>query len=179
MAIEYEKKIKNQLEVLKRIDAYIGTTNTKCTVIMSYCAAAIAFTFVFLRELDLDKASLVLMVSVGVFTALALAFAIFCLVLATLTILPITYSNPKYHTGKSLIFYGDINDFDDGAAGYAKKINETSDEEFLDDLNSQIYTLSTIAKKKFTHIKLLSVALIIHFACISIFLILGVIYFLG
>lgn len=179
MAIDYEKKIKNQLEVLKRIDAYIGATNTKCTIIMSYCAAAIAFIFVLLRELDLDKASLVLMVSVGVFIVLALAAAMCCLVLATLTIFPVTYSNPKSHTGKSLIFYGDIDRFDGGAGGYVKQVKEASDEEFLDDLNNQIHTLSTIVNKKFSRIKFLAILLIIHFACISIVLILGVVYFLG
>lgn len=179
MSTECEKKIKNQLEVLKRIDTYIGTTNTKCTIIMSYCAAAIAFIFVFLRELDPDKASVALMVAVGVFTILALAFAMCCLILATLTIFPVTYSSPTSHRAKSLIFYGDISGFDGGALGYVKKIKETSDEEFLDDLNNQIHTLSIIAGGKFSRIKVLAALLMAHFLCISIILIIGVVYFLG
>lgn len=179
MSIECEKKTKNQLEVLKRIDAYIGTTNTKCTIIMSYCAAAIAFIFVFLRELDPDKASVALMVAIGVFTVLTLASAMCCLVLATLTIFPVTYSNPTSHRGKSLIFYGDISGLDGGALGYVKKIKETSDEEFLDDLNGQIHTLSIIATEKFSRIKVLAALLTAHFLCISIILMMGVIYFLS
>lgn len=179
MSIECEKKTKNQLEVLKRIDAYIGTTNTKCTIIMSYCAAAIAFIFVFLRELDPDKASIALMVAIGVFTVLTLASAMCCLVLATFTIFPVTYSNPTSHIGKSLIFYGDISGLDGGALGYVEKIKETSDEEFLNDLNGQIYTLSIIATEKFSRIKVLAALLMAHFLCVSIVLMMGVIYFLG
>lgn len=176
--LDCEKKIKNQLEVLKRIDMYIGTTNTKCTIIMSYCSAAIAFIFILLSKLESDKAGLLLMVAIGVFSVLALAFAMWCLVLAILTIFPVTYSSPKLHRGKSLIFYGDINNFESGMAGYVNKIREVSDLEFLDDLNGQIHTLSTIVTEKFSRIKLLAVLLMIHFACISALLIFGAAYFL-
>jgi hypothetical protein len=176
--IDCEKKIKNQFEVLKRIDTYIGTTNTKCTIIMSYCAAAIAFIFTLLSKLELDKTSLLLMVAIGVFSVLALVFAMWCLVLAILTIFPVTYSSPKSHRGESLIFYGDINNFEGGMTGYVNKIREASDAEFLDDLNGQIYTLSTIVTEKFSRIKLLAVLLMVHFASISALLIFGVVYFL-
>lgn len=177
-AKDSEKKIKNQFEVLKRIDSYIGTTNTKCTIIMSYCAAATAFIFTLLAKLEPAKASMQLMVGIGVFSCLALGLALVCMILATLTIFPITFSKPGSPKGQSLLFYGDIASFGEGE-NYSRKVLKTSEEEFLDDLNGQVYTLASIASSKFDRIKLVALILIIHFGCMAAVLIGAVIYYLS
>lgn len=174
---ENEKKIKNQFEVLKRIDAYIGTTNTKCTIIMSYCAAATAFIFTLLAKLDPVGASMPLMVGIGIFSVLALALALWCMVLATITIFPVTFSKPDSPTGGSLIFYGDIASCG-GGESYSQNVRQTSDEEFLEDLNGQVYTLASIASSKFSRIKFVAIILMIHFGCMAFILAGAVIYYL-
>ncbi len=170
VATDSEKIIKNQLEVLKRIDAYIGTTNTKCTIIMSYCVAATAFILALLDKLDLAGASMQLMVGIGLFSALALAFALWCMVLATLIVFPITFSKPNSPCGESLIFYGDIascNKWEE----YSSKVRQKNDDEFLEDLNGQIYTLASIASSKFSRIQFATIILMIHFGCMAAVLI--------
>lgn len=165
-ALDYEKKIKNQLEVIKRIDTYIGTTNTKCTIIMSYCAAATAFIFTFLSKLEPSHASLPLLVEIGLFSTLALFFGLWCMTLAALVIFPVTFSTPKNHKGESLIFYGDIASATDGGS-YSEKVKQVSEEDFLEDLNGQIYTLASIASDKFSRIKFATIILMIHFGCMT------------
>lgn len=174
---ESEKKIKNQFEILKRIDTYIGTTNTKCTIIMSYCAAATAFIFTLLAKLDSADASMQLMVGIGIFSVLALALALWCMVLATLTIFPVTFSKPDSPKGESLIFYGDITSCG-GGGYYSQKVQKASDDEFLEDLNGQVYTLASIASSKFSRIKFVTIILMIHFGCMAAVLAGAVIYYL-
>jgi hypothetical protein len=178
VAQDVEKKIKNQFEVIKRIDSYIGATNTKCTIIMSYCAAATAFIFTLLAKLEPAKASMQLMVGIGFFSCLALALALVCMVLATLTIFPVTFSKPDSPKGQSLLFYGDITSFG-GGENYSKLILNASEEEFLDDLNGQVYTLASIASSKFDRIKLVALILMVHFGCMAGVLIGAVIYYLS
>ncbi|TWC18626.1 hypothetical protein FBY06_11481 [Pseudomonas sp. SJZ085] len=176
-AQECERKIKNQFEVLKRIDTYIGTTNTKCTIIMSYCAAAIAFIFTLLTKFDSASASMQLTVGIGIFSVLALVLALWCMVLATLTIFPVTFSKPDSPRGESLIFFGDIASCG-GSAKYSEYIQKASDAEFLEDLNGQIYTLASIATSKFSRIKLVTIILMVHFGCMATVLAGAIIYYL-
>jgi hypothetical protein len=168
---------KNQFEIAKRIDTYISTTNTKCTIIMSYCAAATAFIFTLLAKLEAANMSMQLTVGIGVFSALVLALALGCMVLATLTIFPVTFSTPNSHKGQSLIFFGDIVSHD-GGENYSKCVQQTSETDFLEDLNSQIYTLASIASSKFSRIKLIAIILMTHFICIGAVLAGAAIYYL-
>lgn len=174
---DVEKKIKNQFEVLKRIDTYIGTTNTKCTIVMSYCAAATAFIFTLLAKLEPADASVQLLVAIGICSVLALFLALCCMVLAALTIFPVTFSRPDAHKGSSLIFYGDIASCD-GGMGYSRDVQNVSDKDFLDDLNGQVFTLATIASSKFDRIKLVTIFLMLHFVCMAGFLTFAITYFL-
>lgn len=172
-----EKKIKNQFEILKRIDTYIGTTNTKCTIIMSYCAAATAFIFTLLAKLSPAGASVQLMVAIGVFSVLSLALALWCMVLATLTIFPMTFSKPGSPKGTSLIFYGDITSISSGEI-YSQQVQQANDEDFLKDLNGQVYTLASIASNKFSRIKFVTIILMAHFGCMAAVLVGALIYYL-
>jgi len=171
-----EKKIKNQFEVLKRIDTYIGTTNTKCTIVMSYCAAATAFILTFLAKLDPANTSMQLMVGIGLFSVLALALALVSMILAALVIFPMTFSKPNAPKGASLIFYGDIAAY--GAEAYSEKFKNSTEDSFLEDLNGQVYTLAFIATKKFSSIKLVTTILMIHFGCMAAVLTGAIIYYL-
>lgn len=165
-----EQKIKNQFEVIKRIDVYIGTTNTKCTIIMSYCAAVIALIFALLGKLEVTNTTPII-VCIGLFACLSLIAAIICMLMACFTIFPVTFSSSDKNRGESLIFYGDIAGTQNGSDGYAKRIIEVSDEDYLNDLSGQVFTLAKIVDRKFWLIQKLSVVLCVHFACISVFLV--------
>lgn len=174
-----EQKTKNQFEVIKRIDTYIGTTNTKCTIIMSYCAAVIAIIFSLLGRIDLASTTTPFIVTVGLSCGLALITAAICMLMACLTIFPITFSSPKKYRGESLIFYGDIANTEGGADAYIQKINEISDEKYLDDLSDQVFTMAKIVSRKFSLIQILSFILCIHFLFALSFLATCVFYFLS
>lgn len=165
-----ELKIKNQFEVIKRIDVYIGTTNTKCTIIMSYCAAVIALIFALFGKLETSNATPGI-VSIGLFGCLGLITAVICMLMACLTIFPVTFSSPDKNRGESLIFYGDIASTKGGSGGYVRRVIEVSDEDYLNDLSSQVFTLAKIVSRKFWLIQQLSVILCIHFLFISAFLV--------
>lgn len=172
-----EQKIENQFEVLKRIDNYIVTTNTKCTIIMSYCAAATALIITLLPNLDFSTLITPSLIATGLFSILALVLALWCLILATLTIFPVTFSKPGLQNGHSLIFYGDISLISTGAH-YSQKVKDASNEDFLQDLNEQVYTLASIATSKFSKIKMITVILMLHFGCMIGVLIFTIFYFL-
>ncbi|MCR4510575.1 DUF5706 domain-containing protein [Pseudomonas sp. 32.2.56] len=174
-----ELKTKNQFEVLKRIDTYIGTTNTKCTIIMSYCAAAIALTFTLLDKLDIKEASVAFTVSIGLASTISLISAAACMILACLVIFPVTYSKKNAYHGTSLLFFGDIAKHANGEEGFKQRFLKTSDIKYLEDLTTQVHSLSTIASTKFQKIQLITIILIFHFLIISLFLALCLFNFLG
>lgn len=174
-----EQKIKNQFEVIKRIDVYIGTTNTKCMIIMSYCAAIIALIFSLLGKIDLACTTTPFVVSLGLSCGLSLITAVICMLMACLTIFPVTFSSPNKYKGESLIFYGDIASTEGGADAYIRKVNAISDEEYLDDLSDQVFTLAKIVSRKFSLIQNLSAILCVHFLCAILFLLACVFYFLS
>ncbi|MCY1381830.1 hypothetical protein D9M69_697870 [compost metagenome] len=98
--------------------------------------------------------------------------------MACLTIFPATFSSPTNPRGKSMIFYGDIAASPSNANSYDQRIFDISDEDFLSDLNKQIFTLSKIASDKFSKIQKITCILIAHFLLMAAFLIAGIIYFL-
>ncbi|MNG22058.1 hypothetical protein D3C84_1065010 [compost metagenome] len=99
------------------------------------------------------------------------------MVLATLTIFPMTFSKPGSPKGESLIFYGDISSCG-GGENYSQQVKKATDEEFLEDLNGQVYTLASIASNKFSRIKFVTIILMIHFGCMAAVLTSAVIYYL-
>lgn len=132
---------------------------------MSYCAAATAFIFSLLGKLSVMNCSVQLMVFIGFFLVLALGLIMSCMVLATLTVFPITFSNPSSPIGESMIFYGDISRT--GKEEYSESVKKKSDIEFLEDLNGQIYTLAYIVSNKFSRIKIMASILVAHFGCMA------------
>ena len=165
-----ELKLKNQFEVLKRIDTYIGSTNTKCTIVMSYCAAAIALTFTLLGKLNLEISSTPYVVATALASGISVTLAALCMILACIVIFPITYSKKDVYHGKSLIFFGDIANHRNGEAGFENDFLNTHEIDYLKDLTTQVYALSTIASKKFQRIQIITSILIVHFATIFTFL---------
>lgn len=56
----------------------------------------------------------------------------------------------------SLIFYGDVSNCENGAAGYYEKIKASDDEIRANDLASQTYIVAGVVKEKFRVLKVAS-----------------------
>ncbi|NBB59546.1 hypothetical protein GVN18_09680 [Pseudomonas sp. ODNR1LW] len=178
-AKEIEQKTKNLFEVLKRLDVYIGTTNTKCTIIMSYCAAVIGLTTLLISRSVSDVSHPAFLVFIGLFSIIVIASSIVCMWMAISVIFPVTFSSPENYSGSSVIFFGDVSAIKKESSGYCARIRDISDAEFLDDLSGQVFTLSRIVSGKFERIKKLSWCLLLfNFIPTAILLIGCVIYFI-
>lgn len=176
---EIEQKTKNLFEILKRLDTYIGTTNTKCTIIMSYCAAVIGLTTLLISRSVPDVSHPAFLVFIGLCSIIVIASSVVCMWMAISVIFPVTFSSPTNLMGSSLLYFGDIKSINNGAEGYKRKIEETSHADFLSDLCEQVFTLSTIATEKFDHIKKISWCLMyFNFIPTATLLISCVIYFI-
>jgi len=155
-----EAKTKHLFEILKRIDSYILSTNAKCAAILSYCAAAI--TAVSVVEYNMipkveygDHRYWIGLLGVIVFLS-----TVFCIWLAIKVIFPLTFSSVERNNGESVVFFGDIVSTSGGASAYSDKYKKLSEDELLEDLAKQVFTVSKIANVKFAKIKFLILVLV-------------------
>ncbi|AIN59408.1 Pycsar system effector family protein [Pseudomonas soli] len=155
-----ENKTKYLFEIIKRYDTYIGSTNTKCTIVMSYCAAVIGFIMLLLNRIISPDAAPVFLVFAGIFSIIVIASSIVCMWIAMSVIFPVTFSDPKKYRGESLIFFGDVCSASKDKEEYFAKIKETSETAFCSDLAGQVYSMSKIVSEKFQKIKILSLTLL-------------------
>lgn len=155
-----DQYIKHLFEVLKRVDSYIGTTNTKCTLIMSYCAAAIGIVALSTYRVIPTIENNLFLYFFGAICCFVFATGVACMFLAIKVIFPITFSSIERSKGDSVIFYGDVATFNGGAGGYHLKLQEITEDDFIKDLSQQIFTVSKIASDKFSKIQTISSLLI-------------------
>lgn len=152
-----EDKVKTQLEIMKRIDSYISATNTKCAIVMSYCAAVLGWLAVSSSKMMEDIGGSWVHTVAGVFLACGIVFTIVCLVLALKITFPVTYSAENEHRGTSMFFFGDVANV--SKEDYIARFVLIDSEGALNDLSAQIHTLSGIANKKFIDLQTLTVML--------------------
>lgn len=154
MTFNIQDKIKTQLEIMKRIDSHIVSTNAKCAIVMSYCAAVLGLLAVnsgkMLEEMPNPTVSAV----AGIFMVLGIALTVACLVFALKITFPVIHSSDKEHRGKSMVFFGDVasQKLDD----YVSHFSTLESEEISADLSTQIHTLSGIANRKFKDLQALT-----------------------
>lgn len=148
--------VKNLFEIIKRIDGYIVSTNSKAAIVMSYCAAVIGWFTLGFEKIYSDFVSPCLYWSALVLGVLLVSVSSYCLYLAVSVILPRTNSTAVDDADDSLMFYGDIGSCKKGAEGYAARISKLKVEDFFLDQCRQIHTVSCIASAKFDDLKLIS-----------------------
>ncbi len=160
-------------DVLKRYDHYIGTTNFKVGLMMSFLLAVILG--ITLRVVVLGSKVginiilfwiLLLFVFLTITSSLIVIFKLFC------AVFPNT-KNPNNY--ESMIFFGDVSTTQGGAVGYHEKIKNSSEEEILKDLAIQTFTVAEIATDKF---KTLQVAVNIIKFCVLPLLFISIIFIL-
>lgn len=150
---EEEEKIKHLLEVLKRIDSYILSTNQKSAIVISYCAAVVGWLSINLNKI-LSEIELPLLFGVGMVSAIILILSsCYCIWLAVAVVLPVTGSSAVRRNGDSAIYFGDVASTKWGGSGYVTKLKQLKQTEFVDDLAQQVFSVSTIADAKFSKIQ--------------------------
>lgn len=151
-----EDGVKSLFEILKRIDGYILSTNTKAAIVMSYCAAVIGwFTLGFDRIYSAFISPYLYWPALALGGLLVLVSS-YCMFLAVSVILPRTNSTALDDSDDSLIFYGDISSLRKGAEGYAGRLSELKVEDFILDQCRQIHAVAGIASAKFDDLKRIS-----------------------
>ncbi len=142
-----EDRISFLFDVLKRYDHYIGTTNFKVGLTMSFLLTLILGLT--LRLVMIGSGSdvnsfihwlLLLAVMLTIATSLIAIFKIFNVVFPSLR------STSKCD---SLIFFGDVSKNSGGPNGYCEKIKNSTDEALLKDLACQTFFVAEIVTEKF------------------------------
>jgi hypothetical protein len=154
-----EDKAKHLLEILKRIDTYILSTNQKSAIVISFCAALVGWLSININRFFADINSPFLL-CIGALSILVLfVSSCYSIWLSVLVLLPITNSSDVRKAGDSVIFFGDIAASQWGGSGYVEKMKSMSQEDFVTDLIRQIHTVSTIADVKFKNIQKMTMIL--------------------
>lgn len=147
------KRLENQqkilLEIIKRYDGYIGATNAKIAVVLSYSMAyvgGVAFKVIDLSNKQNNGGQIwwIALFFAGVSVAAAL-YAAYC---AYEALNPQTPPGRAQHEKPSVIFFGDVAGLVGGRDGYVRRINEITDAEIVEDLARQVHVLAGIVSKK-------------------------------
>ena len=137
------------IEIIKRFDLYINSSNSKIAIILSYCMAYIGglgFKLVDIsdkRVHDLAWWGLLCVALASVVVTLCAARY------AYLALNPQVPSGRAPHEAPSVVFFGDVTAHPGGRDGYAMAIGGLTDEQIVQDLASQAHTLAGIANSKF------------------------------
>lgn len=159
-----EDKIKFLWDVIKRYDHYINSTNTKASLILSFCAAILIGLILKTKDILVQFESGLLTCIAPILLIVTLIFNIKAIYHSLKTVFPKTSS---YTAGLSVIFYNDVANIEKKANGYYEKITNLTEEQVIKDLSFQAYELSIITTDKFEELKK-SVTAIKLFITISI-----------
>lgn len=145
-------------DVIKRYDHYIGTTNFKVGLIMSFIVAIVLGLTLRLVSIDIDQVSFNSKLLAVVFGVLTILLSLLAAINLLRTIFPNTNSPAD---DRSLIFFGDVANSDRGAVGYFEEILEAESMKLLKDVSFQTYTVAQITTEKFRVLKI-AVNLVIY-----------------
>lgn len=148
----FEEKRSFLFDIIKRYDHYIGTTNFKVGLLMSFIAAIILGLSIRIILTDPSDSDCKFLYNVAsALSVLTILLSIFTAVNLLRVVFPNTKTDKSY---KSLIFFGDVLATDNEADGYAKKIREATPEEILEDLSKQTFIIAEIVNEKFRVLKI-------------------------
>lgn len=149
---DFEDKCSFLFDVIKRYDHYIGTTNFKVGLLMSFVAAIILGLSIRILLTEPSESDC------NYLYYLASASSLFTILLSILTaanLLRVVFPNTKTDKNyNSMIFFGDVLATDNGADGYVKKIKEATPEEIIEDLSKQTFMVAEIVSEKFRVLKI-------------------------
>lgn len=142
---EQKEKISFQLDVIRRYDHYIGTTNFKVGLLLSFLVAILAA--IILRAVGVSGG---LTVVVGTATLVCTLTVL----LASIFLIRAVSPNVESASYRSYIFFGDVANWDGGEKEYYSKFAAESQENLLKDVCFQTFSVAKITQEKFRLIKM-------------------------
>jgi predicted permease len=139
-------------DVINRYDHYVATTNFKVGLMMSFVGAIILGLTIRVMLLNPPQEGCNYFYYAAIFSS---ALTILCSLVAAISLLRAVFPNTKFHDGdKSLIFFGDVANCENGVDGYAQKIHEATQEGLLEDLSKQTFIVAEVINEKFRILKI-------------------------
>lgn len=143
-----EEQKKLLLEIIRRYDVYVGTTNSKIAVILSYSVAYVFGVAVkFADLLEKHNCGLTWWFAV-LFVCSSAAVTLYAAYVAYEALNPLMPSGRAQHESPSIIFFGDVSGLVGGRDGYVRRIMEITDVEIVEDLARQAHILACVVAKK-------------------------------
>jgi len=146
------KKMDFLMDVIKRYDHYIGTTNFKVGLMMSFLVTIILGLTVMVMKLPsphIEKSCVFnIIIAVSIATIITALIGIYQLFNAAFP----NISSPA--NSKSLIFFGDVCNSENGAEGYLNQVLNSSMKELAKDIATQTFTVAEIVSEKFRILRL-------------------------
>lgn len=136
-------KISYQFDIINRYDHYIGTTNFKIGLLLSFIVAVLAA--ITLRAVGF------LSVSNELSTTVTLATVICAATVFAAAIYLIRAVSPNVETAnyRSYIFFGDVAKWDGGEREYYSLFSSESDDNLLKDICFQTHSVAKVTNEKF------------------------------
>jgi hypothetical protein len=176
-----EKNLADQqkllLEIIKRYDLYINTTNSKIAIVLSYCMAFIGGLGFKLVDLVDKRAHDYWWIALLAASVVAMAITLCAAHVAYKALMPQTPSGVAAYERPSVVFFGDVANHPGGRDGYHQTVTNISTEGINKDLAYQTFTLAKIASSKFKtlnkSIRLIAFYQLIAFAAVLFLLVCG------
>lgn len=143
-----ENQQKLLFETIKRYDSYIGTTNTKVAVILSYCMAYIGGLSYKVIDLSAEGSASCLWWVALILVGASVLASLFAAYRAYEALNPNVASGRDPHEPPSIFFFDDVANMTGGRDGYVTRVSEITDSEVVQDLARQAHVLAKILSTK-------------------------------
>lgn len=139
------------LDVLKRYDHYVATTNFKVGLMMSFLGAVVLGLTIRVLLLDPIQGEIS---CTRYATIISIVLTIASSLYAAIQLLRAVFPSTKNEDGSgSLIFFGSVVSENENAEEYYKKVLSIEQEELLKDLSIQTYNMAGVVNQKFKVLK--------------------------
>ncbi|MFM0628406.1 Pycsar system effector family protein [Paraburkholderia xenovorans] len=146
---ECDDQQKLLLEIIKRFDSYINSSNSKIAIILSYCMAYIGGLGFKLVDVSDKRTHDVAWWGLLLVSLLSIVVTLWAARYAYLALHPRVPPGRAAHEVPSAIFFGDVARHPGGRDGYAASLRAMTDEEVVKDLSGQTHALAGIASRKY------------------------------
>lgn len=150
---DFKAKTEFMLDVLKRYDHYIATTNFKVGLMLSFLVTVIWGLTLHVKSVPVPTGEMACTYNIIISSVITTILISLIAIIHLLRAVSPNTNSPK-HT-KSLIFFGDVSAYETGT-DYYDDIMETDSENLASDLAIQVHTVAKIVSEKFRIIKLAS-----------------------
>ena len=140
------------LDVLKRYDHYVATTNFKVGLMMSFLGAIVLGLTIRVLLLDPVQGGIG---CIRYATIVTIVLTISSALYAAIQLLRAVFPNTKNENGSgSLIFFGSVVSENNNSDEYYKKVLSIEQGEILRDLSIQTYNMAEVVNQKFKVLKI-------------------------